>query len=211
MKDDKIPGFIIEGKKALIFDFDGTIADTEPLQWMAYNECLKAHGVELSSEDIDRYMGNPEYIIYSMIKSDFGIDYDEAAFFRSRVEAFMRLVVDSNLKPFGYVIELLERYPLKRFFILSAQKLAVINKLLGMWGIIHRFEGIISVSEGPLTKELVLRDPLPHFGVGKREIIFFEDSVRALETASKEGVDSVGIEHEYNRGRIDGSTFIIRV
>jgi len=37
--------------RALIFDLDGTIADTEPLHFEAFNEVLRPHGIELSRED----------------------------------------------------------------------------------------------------------------------------------------------------------------
>ena len=37
--------------KAIIFDFDGVIADTEPLHLKAFQLTLKENGIELSDED----------------------------------------------------------------------------------------------------------------------------------------------------------------
>lgn len=41
--------------EALIFDFDGVLADTEPLYWRAWTELLAAHGVEFTWEEYCRY------------------------------------------------------------------------------------------------------------------------------------------------------------
>ena len=32
---------LLDNKRAFIFDFDGTLADTERLHWVAHNEILK--------------------------------------------------------------------------------------------------------------------------------------------------------------------------
>lgn len=41
--------------EALIFDFDGVLADTEPLYWKAWTELLAPHGVEFTWEEYCRY------------------------------------------------------------------------------------------------------------------------------------------------------------
>ncbi len=43
--------------EALIFDFDGVVADTEPLYWKAWATILAMHGIEFSWED--RFMLAP--------------------------------------------------------------------------------------------------------------------------------------------------------
>ena len=46
------------GPRALIFDFDGVIADDEPLHLAAFQEALAAEGITLSREAYyARYLG----------------------------------------------------------------------------------------------------------------------------------------------------------
>ncbi len=45
---------IHSGSEALVFDFDGVIADTEPLYWRAWCELLKPHDVVFTWEDYCR-------------------------------------------------------------------------------------------------------------------------------------------------------------
>lgn len=41
--------------EALIFDFDGVLADTEPLYWKAWTELLARHGIAFTWEEYCRY------------------------------------------------------------------------------------------------------------------------------------------------------------
>lgn len=41
--------------EALIFDFDGVLADTEPLYWKAWTELLAPHGIQLTWQEYCRY------------------------------------------------------------------------------------------------------------------------------------------------------------
>jgi beta-phosphoglucomutase-like phosphatase (HAD superfamily) len=210
LRDDAVPGCLLEKKKVLVFDFDGTIANTEPLQWKAYNACLGEYGITLTRGDMDRYMGYCESEIYAMMKADFGIGFDDNVFFAKRFREFMALVEQTGLRPFGYFMKIIREYEGKRIFILSAQKREVIDKLLDIWNISDVFEKIISVSDGRLSKELVLGDTSAYFGAAPSDIMIFEDSPRVLSLARKEGIHSVGIEHDYNAGRISDSSFIIQ-
>jgi len=40
----------IKSKKMYLFDFDGTLAETETLQWKAYNMCLEEYNIVLSKQ-----------------------------------------------------------------------------------------------------------------------------------------------------------------
>lgn len=55
--------FLFNNKKIMIFDLDGTIADTETFHWKAYNQLLKnKFNIELSMDNISKYIGNAEII-----------------------------------------------------------------------------------------------------------------------------------------------------
>src|SRR4029453_17430144 len=51
--------------RAVVFDLDGVIADTERLQWAAYGEVLREFGVDVGLEEYRRewiaHGGGPEY------------------------------------------------------------------------------------------------------------------------------------------------------
>ena len=51
--------------RGVLFDLDGTLADTEPLHWQAYNAVLGEFGVAVDLEEYRRHWiavdGGPEY------------------------------------------------------------------------------------------------------------------------------------------------------
>ena len=51
--------------RAVLFDLDGVLADTERLHWAAYAEVLRGYGVEVGIEEYRRHFiargGGPEY------------------------------------------------------------------------------------------------------------------------------------------------------
>ncbi|MDZ7738279.1 MAG: HAD hydrolase-like protein [Bacteroidales bacterium] len=48
-----------DGIKALIFDLDGTLADTMPLHMKAWREACNSYGMDMSSEFLRSFTGSP--------------------------------------------------------------------------------------------------------------------------------------------------------
>ena len=59
--------------RAIIFDFDGVLANTEPLHLRAYQEVLAVEGVTLSERDYyGRYLGFDDVGAFTAIGADAG-------------------------------------------------------------------------------------------------------------------------------------------
>jgi beta-phosphoglucomutase len=64
--------------QAIIFDFDGVIADSERLHLRAYQEVLAPEGVTLSERDYyDRYLGYDDVGVFRELGRDKGLAMDE--------------------------------------------------------------------------------------------------------------------------------------
>ncbi len=64
--------------QAVIFDFDGVIADSERLHLRAYQEILAPEGVTLSESDYyDRYLGYDDVGVFRELGRDKGLAMDE--------------------------------------------------------------------------------------------------------------------------------------
>jgi beta-phosphoglucomutase-like phosphatase (HAD superfamily) len=64
--------------QAVIFDFDGVIADSERLHLRAYQEILAPEGVTLSERDYyDRYLGYDDVGVFRELGRDKGLAMDE--------------------------------------------------------------------------------------------------------------------------------------
>jgi len=70
----KTPGAL----HAIIFDFDGVIADSERLHLRSYQEILAPEGVTISTEDyLEKYLGYDDFGVFKAVGRDYGIPMDE--------------------------------------------------------------------------------------------------------------------------------------
>lgn len=65
--------------QAIVFDFDGVIANTEPIHLRAFQEELRAQGLSLSERDyVDRYLGMSDRECFEAMSRDQGRPLDGA-------------------------------------------------------------------------------------------------------------------------------------
>ena len=61
--------------QAIVFDFDGVIANSEPLHLRAFQSTLREEGVDLSARDYyTRYLGYDDVELFQALAQDRGIE-----------------------------------------------------------------------------------------------------------------------------------------
>jgi len=94
--------------KALIFDLDGTLADTMPVHFMAYKHILKEYGIDFTPELFATLAGIPAVETIEKLNELFGkhMDPREVGHFKEReYEKIMH-----NMKPVAPVVDLVKQY-----------------------------------------------------------------------------------------------------
>lgn len=215
MKSKTLLHRIVDNKKLLIFDLDGTIANTEEIHWESYNIILNELDINLEEGDVKRYIGNTEETIWGMISRDYNIDIEIKSYMERRTEIVMGLVENYDILPydyFNYVISVSGNIPK---IILSSQLPEVINFLMKRWEMddIFTHENIISVHDGKVSKDEVLCQLDKYTGLTENylpsEVTIFEDSEHVLTLAKELGIVGIGIEHKYNRGMLEDCMHVI--
>ena len=65
--------------QAIVFDFDGVIADSERLHLRSYQEILAPKGVTLSADDyLQKYLGYDDVGVFKAVGRDYDLPMDEA-------------------------------------------------------------------------------------------------------------------------------------
>lgn len=99
---------IYPGAKALIFDLDGTLADTMPVHFWAYKNILAEYGIDFTPELFATLAGIPAVGTIQKLNEIFGtkMNAEEVGHFKEReYEKIMH-----KMKPVEPVIELAKKY-----------------------------------------------------------------------------------------------------
>ena len=84
---------VLSEKKLFIFDLDGTATDTEPFHYEAYRQTVEEFcpGHTVTKEEfLQNYVGHPETEIYSLLKKNKNVAFDDGEFFRKSWDCGLR-------------------------------------------------------------------------------------------------------------------------
>ena len=76
--------------KGLIFDCDGTLADTMPLHWQAWRTVTIRHGLHFPEERFYALGGVPSRDILQMLRAEQGVDIDPLALAHEKESEYLR-------------------------------------------------------------------------------------------------------------------------
>lgn len=195
---------ILKDKKVFLFDCDGTIADTDKLNYLAFKCIYETLTNEIfQMEDHMNILGKTakECFDYFILKSKKDIPVLE--FKDIFVSAFGKVVQKSDLKCFEYVYGIFNKFPNTKKYILSNQVIDNIQAILKKCGLENCFTDIISTAEIEANKEDIYANTIKYFGVTPEDIVIFEDNKRYIDIAKNSGMSTVGIENDYNKGNIN--------
>lgn len=188
--------------KALIFDFDGTILDTEQAEYTAWTHTYARYGGELSLHDYLPWVGTAEAIFdpYTHLEAQIG-PYDREAFDRERGEMLHSLL--ERLEPLPGVLECLDQA--RKLGL----KLAVASSSSAAWVLRHlQQHDLLQAFDQVITREYVERtkpDPALFLKaaevleVAPAECVAIEDSLNGVRAAKAAGMFTIAVPNFLTR------------
>lgn len=189
---------------ALVFDYDGVIADTEPLHWKSWAVLLLRHDIVLGWEEYCRIgKGVSDACIFEHFRAQMP-HVDSAAFaMQNRVRQLRVLELSLNESPIAHeTVSMLRSLEGHRIGLVTSSERAVVEPVLRAAKIDERFEAMVFAGEAALWKP----SPAPYQLVAKRLAvqtgIAFEDSEAGLESARAAGFQAVRIDRPSDLAKI---------
>jgi beta-phosphoglucomutase family hydrolase len=90
--------------KGLIFDCDGTLANTMPLHWRAWQMIIQRHGFHFPEDRFYSLGGVPSRDILRMLAEEQGRSFDHIAIAHEKEEAYLPLM--AQVEPIHGVVEI---------------------------------------------------------------------------------------------------------
>ncbi len=184
---------------ALIFDFDGVIADTERLHWRAFQEAFAPRGWTLDEAAyFDRFLGYDDSGVVTAYARERAIALapgDHRALVAAKVAAFARHLASAEVLFDGAharIVELADRYPLG---IASGALHAEIEAILRAADLLRAFPVIVAADDVGSTKP----SPEPYLtaaaglGVAPAACVAIEDSPPGLAAARAAGMRTIAV------------------
>ena len=94
--------------KALIFDLDGTIADTMPVHFLAYQHILKEFGIDFTPEIFATLAGVPAIETIQKLNEQFGTSMNPEEVGLLKEREYERMM--HKMKPVEPVVQLVKKY-----------------------------------------------------------------------------------------------------
>lgn len=85
--------------KAIIFDMDGVMTNTEPLHYACWKEVLKEDGINLEYETYKACIGSTREFLLNLIKENYGKVYDDPQTALDRMQEKKRVFIEKNGLP----------------------------------------------------------------------------------------------------------------
>jgi beta-phosphoglucomutase family hydrolase len=179
---------------ALIFDCDGTLADTMPIHYQVWTEVLASRGVTFTEEQFYSFAGRTSIEIIRMLKDTHGYDLDPTTVGQEKEDLYAQLahqaleiqtVADVAREHFGKV-------PMA---VASAGLRSIVETTLKAVGLRHLFDVIISaedVKQGKPAPDMFLL-AAERMGVPSQSCVVYEDADLGVEAARRAGMRVVDV------------------
>jgi HAD superfamily hydrolase (TIGR01509 family) len=207
--------------QAIIFDFDGVIADSEPLHLKAFQQALAEEGVVLERDDyFSLYLGYDDVGVFAAMARDLGLAWTDrhvtALVARKGMKLQAMLEAGEVLFPgaAAFIRAAAAEVPIA---IASGALRHEIVRIVESAGLDQLFAAIVAAGDTPDGKP----SPAPYLlafeqlqqvagtTLDRRRCVAIEDSVWGLESARGAGLRCVGVTTSYQAAELTGAELVV--
>jgi beta-phosphoglucomutase-like phosphatase (HAD superfamily) len=180
--------------RGLIFDCDGTLADTMPLHWRAWEAVLRRHPIRLTRERFYALGGVPSRDILKLLSQEQGIPVDHIAVSREKEAEYLPLI--AQVEPVNTIVGIARQHHGKLPLAVASGGLRrTIEFVLTHLGIRRLFDAVVT------SEDVVRQKPAPdifleaarRIGVPPQYCRAYEDTDLGLQAIRAAGMEAVDV------------------
>jgi beta-phosphoglucomutase len=206
--------------RAVVFDFDGVIANSEPLHYQAFRDVLAAKALTLTeTEYYGRYLGYDDVGVFERFGTNAGAGWTSAEVRDLVIEKARRMEVlerDTSVLFPGAELAVRRMAAAVPIAIASGALGAEIRRVLDGANLTSLFSAIVSAEDTPVSKpapdpyrRAVERLTATDRSLREDQCVAIEDSIWGLESARSAGLRTIGITHTYDRAALSIADMVI--
>jgi beta-phosphoglucomutase len=205
--------------RAVVFDFDGVIANSEPLHYQGFRDMLRQSGIELSERDYyQRYLGFDDAGVFRAVATDRGLRWSGeqiAELVAAKATILERLEQQSAILFPGAEAAVRRTAASVPLAIASGALGGEIRRILDRFGLTGCFSVIVAAEDTALSKP----DPDPYLravqllgntlqGLASADCVAIEDSPWGLRSARAAGLRTIAVAQTYGPAALDADLVI---
>ena len=207
--------------QSIVFDFDGVIADSEPLHLRAFQQTLAEEGMELSAADYySRYLGYDDVGLVQTLAADRGIvmHHPQTAALVARKGKRLQEMLHGGHVLFPGAVNFIRSAAAEVPIAIASgalkQEIAEITEAAGIWNL---FTAVVAADDTPQSKP----SPAPYLLAFERlrqhsgrdldpsRCVAIEDSRWGIESARGAGLRCVGVTNSYAATELEGAELVV--
>lgn len=190
--------------KAVLFDMDGVLIDSEPIHQASLVELLTSYGVPYSSDMHEEFVGVADSEVFRRLKERYPVlEPDVKSLVRARHAIFATLV-DRPLTPLPGVIARLDEVRALglKTAVVSSSSIDQIRQITTNLGIRDRFEDLVSGGMAERSKPApdIYLLACERLGIAPAEVLVFEDSSPGVRAAQAAGARVIAVPCPATKG-----------
>jgi len=186
---------VADGVRGLIFDCDGTLADTMPYHLEGWRQAFAGTGVRVPEEWLDSLKGTPEKRVVSLANERFGLALDPAATVAAKHRVYRRLL--EGVRPIEPVVAIVRahqgRLPMA---IASGGTREHVDIILERLGLADAFAVVLTADDDDIEHKpspQIFLEAARRMGVEPAACQVFEDGDIGLEAARQAGMTATDV------------------
>lgn len=189
--------------KAILFDMDGVIVDTEPLHRKAYFKMFTDVGINVDEDLYASFTGQSTINICKRLINHFGLSESPEYLVKLKRQHFKFLFEnDTDLALIDGVLDLIRDYYNNglKLVVASSASMPNINSIFDRFDLNQYFMGKFSGADLKQSKphpEIFIK-AAAHTGFKKSECIVIEDSTNGIKAAYNAGIFCVGFKSPHS-------------
>lgn len=194
--------------KAVIFDMDGVLVNSEPVIIEASLRVLREHGVEAKESDFLEFTGMGDAIFIGGVAKKYGLEYEPSM--KDRAYSIYLDIINEKIKKFPGVLPLLSYLREKSYTLAVASASDLIKveaniKALGAeksW-----FRAIITGSDVERKKPFpdIYLKAAAAAGVEPKDCLVVEDALSGIKAAKAAGMKCAAVTTSFTRAELEKS------
>lgn len=192
--------------KAVLFDMDGVLVDTEPLHHKAYQQMFSEVGIDVRSEMYDGFTGQSTYGICVQLCTHFNLQQNPQELVQIKRDNFTKLFFeDDDLQLLEGVKDLILDYHTNGLILVlaSSASMFTINNVMKRFDLDQYFTDKLSGADLKASKphpEIFVK-AAASAGVLPNECIVIEDSTNGIKAAKSAGIFCVAYKSEHSKNQ----------